>query len=169
VDARRAVVTEAVADRPAARDGGSERFWPAAPILVVLADDHVAMRRSLRLLLDGELGIRVVAEAADLGDAARLLSDHRPHVLVLDLGLSARPGSEFGGTGLEFTMFVRSSAPATQVVLVTMQEHGGFVSRAFDAGALGFVRKDLAEAELPDAVRAAARGERYSSARFVGW
>ena len=140
-----------------------------APIMVVLADDHVAMRRSLRLLLDGERGIQVVAEAGDAATAARHVRDLRPHVLVVDMGLGA---SDSAGpalrSGLELATFVRTNTPETQVVLITMQEHRGFVRRALAAGALGFVRKDRAETELPDAVRAASRGEPYTSATLIG-
>jgi DNA-binding NarL/FixJ family response regulator len=160
---------EVVEERPAVTGCCPQGAWPNAPILVVLADDHAGMRRTLRLLLDGEEGIRVVAEAGDLPDAARQVYDHRPHVLVLDTNLRQATDTGLGANVLEFTASLRATAHRTQVVLVTMQEHGAFVPRAFDAGALGFVRKDLAEAELPDAVRAAARGERYASARFVGW
>ncbi|MFX8992048.1 response regulator transcription factor, partial [Acinetobacter baumannii] len=56
-----------------------------APVQVVLAEDHATMRRSLRLLLDSEPGIRVVAEAPDLNTAITHVHGHRPDVLVLDL------------------------------------------------------------------------------------
>ena len=138
------------------------------PILVVLAEDHVPMRRTLRLLLERESGIRVVAEAGDLSMVERHVEEHRPHVLVLDHGLPSGPDAAFVGTGIEFVAFVRARVPQTQIVLVTMQEHRAFMHRALDAGALGIVRKDMAETELPDAVRAAARGERYTSSHMLG-
>jgi DNA-binding NarL/FixJ family response regulator len=139
-----------------------------APIQVVIADDHVTMRKSLRLLLEGEPDISVVAEAGDLGEAARGVHDLRPNVLVIDPGLARAANPTYAGTGLELTAFVRAIAPEAQVVLVTMHEHRAFAEQALDAVVLGVIRKDLAENELPDAVRAAARGERYTSTHFLG-
>ncbi len=154
---------------PIARFHGrvSRRGHPRGSILVVLADDHAAMRRNLKALLDGEQDIKVVAEAGDLAAAARQVREHVPHVLVLDLRLRDESAEGLGGSGLELTALVRSQMPSTQVVVVTMQENEAFVNKAAAAGAVGFVRKDLAETELVDAVRAAARGERYTSARVT--
>jgi len=153
----------------APRCTGGHGVGSGVPILVVLAEDHDAMRRSLRRLLDGEDGIRVVAEANDIASAAEHVRHHRPHVLVLEISLTSREHSDgLRQSGLELTVYVRANSPETQVVLITMQEHGGFARRALEAGAAGFVRKDLAEVELPDAVRAAARGERYTSGHFSG-
>lgn len=137
------------------------------PILVVLADDHQTMRRNLRALLDGERDIEVVAEAGDLTTAAREVRTRVPHVLVIDLRLRIESAIAHSGSGLELTTLVRSQTPCTQVVVVTMQENEAFVSKAVSAGAVGFVRKELAETELVDAVRAAARGERFTSSRLT--
>ena len=149
-------------------DGHPGQVLTPTPILVVLAEDHVSMRRSLRLLLDSENGIRVVAEASDLRAVVDYVDAYRPHVLVLDHRLPTGADPDLAGLGLGFTTHVRLRSPATQVVFVTMQEHGAFMRRAIEAGALGFVRKDMAETELPDAVRAAARGERYMSSHMLG-
>jgi DNA-binding NarL/FixJ family response regulator len=139
------------------------------PIRVVLAEDHAGMRRSLRLLLNSERGMLVVAEAADLLTAARHVLDHKPQVLVLDMGMAAQNGpAGLRRSGLELTSFVRTAAPETQVVLMTMQEHPGLVRRALEAGAVCLVRKDLAESGLPEAVRAAARRDAYASKHLSG-
>ncbi len=125
------------------------------------------MRRNLKALLDSEHDIRVVAEAGNLVAAADQVRAHLPQVLVLDLRLPDAATGERSGSGLELTALVRSEMPSTQVVVVTMQENEAFVSKAIAAGAVGFVRKDLAETELVDAVRAAARGERFTSPRVT--
>jgi two-component system, NarL family, response regulator NreC len=130
------------------------------PIRVLLADDHALMRRSLRLLLDGEEDVEVVAEADDLAAVARHVQGHRPHVLVLDLGMP-------NGSSIEAIGRLRERAPDTQIVVMTMEENPVFAQRAFAAGALGFIAKDLADAELPQAVRAAARGEEFVSPRLA--
>ncbi len=130
------------------------------PIRVVLADDHALMRRSLRLLLEGEEGVDVIAEAGDLASAVSHVHGHRPHVLVLDLGMS-------NGSNIEAIGQLRERAPETQIVVLTMQDNPVFAQHAFAAGALGFVAKELADSELPQAIRAAARGEQYVSPRVA--
>jgi two-component system response regulator NreC len=131
-----------------------------AQIRVLLADDHALMRRSLRLLLDGEKGMEVVAEASDLAAVARHVHAHEPQVLVLDLGMP-------DGSSIDAISRLRERAAGTQIVVMTMDENPVFAQRAFAAGALGFVAKDLADAELPLAVRAAARGEEFVSPRVA--
>jgi two-component system, NarL family, response regulator NreC len=127
---------------------------------VLLADDHSLMRRSLRLLLDGEEDIEVIAEAKDLAAVARHVHAHEPHVLVLDLSMP-------DGSSIEAISRLRERAADTQIVVMTMDENPVFVQRAFAAGAAGFVAKDLADAELPLAVRAAARGQEFVSPRIA--
>jgi two-component system response regulator NreC len=127
---------------------------------VVLADDHTMMRRTLRLLLDGEDGVEVIAEADDLASVMRNVDAHQPHVLVLDLNMP-------DGSGIEALSQLRERVPETQIVVMTMQDSPAFAQRAFAAGAIGFVVKELADEELPQAVRAAARGEEYVSPRMA--
>lgn len=124
------------------------------PVRVVLADDHAAMRRSLKRLLDAEDGVTVVAEAVDLETAARCVHGHLPDVLILDLHLPT-------GWALGLVGKLRGSVPETQVVVLTMENSPAFVERALDAGALGYVLKEYADRDLAPAVRAARRGESY--------
>ncbi len=127
---------------------------------VLLADDHALMRHSLRLLLDREDGMDVIAEASDLAAVARHVHAQEPQVLVLDLGMP-------DGSSIEAISRLREQAPDTQIVVMTMEENPVFAQRAFAAGAVGFVAKDLADAELPQAVRAAAHGEEFVSPRIA--
>jgi len=144
-----------------ARDPGEREAVRAdSPIRVVLADDHAMMRRSLRLLLDGEEDVSVIAEAEDMAGVARHVQGHEPHVLVLDLNMP-------GGSSIQAIGRLRERVPDTQIVVMTMDENPVFAQCAFAAGALGFVAKDLADAELPQAVRAAARGEEFVSPRVA--
>jgi len=132
----------------------------SAPIRVVLADDHALVRRSLRLLLDGEEGVDIVAEAADLPAVTRYVHGHAPHVLVLDLQMP-------GGSSLETIRRLRERVPGTEIVVLTMEQSPAFAQRALDTGAIGFVLKDRADTELPVAVRRAARGEEFVSPRVA--
>ncbi len=130
-------------------------------IRVVLADDHGLMLRTLRQLLDGDAGLRVVAEATDQAQAIGLTRHRRPHVLVLDLRLR-------GGSSLELIAALREQVPETRVVVTTMERGPAFARLAFAAGAAGFVVKDRADRELVEAVRTAAGGGRYAGPHAGG-
>ena len=147
--------------RPATTQADGYRAPADSPLRIVLADDHRLVRRCLRLLLDGEEGIEVVAEAEDHTSVARHMHDQAPHVLVLDLRMP-------DGSSIEAIRQLRSRAPATQIVVVTMHPSPAFAQRVIDAGAAGMVLKDRADTELPAAVRSAARGEEYVSPRLAG-
>lgn len=129
----------------------------SAAIRVVLADDHALMRSSLRGVLDGEWDIDVVAEAGDLESTVRYVQLDRPHVLVLGL----RPPNGSGIAAIHVVL--RDRVSDIGIVVATMECDPAFAQRALAAGALGFVSKHLADTELPPAVRAVARGERYVS------
>jgi two-component system response regulator NreC len=122
-------------------------------ISVVLADDHTVMRNGLRMLLDAERDIEVVAEADSIGRVFERVRWHRPAVLVLDLKM---PG---GSSIAAIPKLVRVSSD-TAVVVLTMEEDPVLASEAIRAGAHGFVRKDAASDELVRAIRAAATGAR---------
>lgn len=123
-------------------------------ITLVIADDHQVVRSGLRLLLEGEEGFEVVAEAGDIESARRYVRAHRPRVLVLDLNLPE-------GSSLPSIPKLREETPETQIVVLTMQDDPAFAREALGAGALGFVLKRSAETELVEAVRLAAAGEAY--------
>jgi two-component system response regulator NreC len=129
-------------------------------ITVVVADDHHVVRAGLRVLLDAEERIEVVAEAADADAALRSVLGHKPDVLVLDLNM---PGAL---TSLEAIPLVAERSPGTRVVVLTMQSDPAFACHALQAGAAGYVLKDSANAELVEAVRRAAAGGTYLAPRL---
>jgi two-component system response regulator NreC len=131
----------------------------APRITVVLADDHAVVRSGLRLLLEAEPGHEVLAEAATAEDALRYTRAHRPSVLVLDLNMPGRPS-------LEVIPEIRAAAPATGIVVLTMQEDPAFAREALRAGAVGYVLKEAADEELLQAVRLAAAGATYLNPRL---
>ncbi|HVF79657.1 MAG TPA: response regulator transcription factor [Solirubrobacteraceae bacterium] len=126
-----------------------------APIRIVLADDHAVVRAGLRALLDEDAGFEVVAEAGDVGGALRAVLGHKPDVLVLDLNM---PGEQ---SSLEALPGVVERSPDTKTVILTMQEDPEYARRALRAGALGYVLKEAADAELVEAVRSVAGGGTY--------
>ena len=123
-------------------------------IRIVLADDHVVVRNALRMLLDAEPGLEVVAEAGDVDGAIRYLRGHRPEVLILDLNMPGR-------ASLEALPDIREASPATQIVVLTMQSEPAFAREAMQAGVLGYILKEAADTELVKAVRLAAQGRTY--------
>lgn len=131
----------------------------AETIRVVLADDHTVVRSGLRMLLDSESGIEVVAEASNVDDARRYVRGHHPRVLVLDLNMP-------GGSSLEAIPVIREESPDTQIVVLTMQQEPAFAREALGAGALGYVLKEAADDELVQAIRRAAVGESYLNPRL---
>jgi two-component system response regulator NreC len=123
---------------------------------VVIADDHTVVRQGLRMLIDNEEQMQVLAEAGTVPDAERLTRAHRPDVLVLDLNMP-------GGSGLEAIPRLHDQ---TAIVVLTMQDDPAFARQALQAGARGFVLKEAADEELLEAIRLAAAGETYLNPRL---
>jgi two-component system response regulator NreC len=126
-------------------------------IRIVLADDHAAMRESLRLLLDGEADIDVIAETDSLQAVIGHIRARHPDVLVLDLGMGDR------GSGIQALDRLHREARDTHIVVLTMNDNPAFARRVLDNGAAGLVLKERADSDLPAAVREASRGKRYLS------
>jgi two-component system response regulator NreC len=120
-------------------------------ITIVLADDHPVVRSGLRMLLEAEDDIEVLAETGDVDSTRRSVLGHKPAVLVLDLNMP-------GGSSLEAIPAMAESSPGTAVVVLTMQEDPAFAREALQAGARGYVLKQAAGTELVQAIRAAAGG-----------
>ena len=130
-------------------------------ITIVLADDHAVVRSGLRFVLDAEADLEVVAEAGTIDDAVRKTAAHRPAILVLDLNM---PGSM--SSSLEALPALAEQAPATRVVILTMQDDPEFARTALAAGARAYVLKEAADTELVEAIRRAAAGEVYLNPRL---
>jgi two-component system response regulator NreC len=123
-------------------------------LTVVIADDHVVVRSGLRLLLDSEPGIAVVAEAGDVAGAVAQVEQHRPDVLVLDLLMP-------GGPTLPVIAQLGETCPDTRVVVLTAQRDPSFAGEAMRLGAAGYVPKEAAGRQLLRAIRMAAEGSTY--------
>jgi two-component system response regulator NreC len=124
------------------------------PIKLVIADDHAIVRSGLRMLLDAEDDFEVVAEAGDVPATMRYVRAHRPRVLILDLNMPGEPSLPAIADLLE-------ASPETRIVVLTMQSDPAFAREALRAGALGYVLKEAADAELVEAVRLAAQDRTY--------
>jgi two-component system response regulator NreC len=121
---------------------------------VVIADDHAVVRSGLKALLDAEPGFEVTGEARDVQSAITYVRAQRPDVLVLDLNMP-------GGSSLPAIPDLLEASPGTAIVVLTMQNDPAFAREALRAGALGYVLKESANAELVEAVRSATEGRTY--------
>jgi DNA-binding NarL/FixJ family response regulator len=123
-------------------------------VRVLIADDHGIVRSGLRLLLDRQSDIEVVAEAEDGVDALEKVLAEKPEVAILDVAMPRM-------TGLQATYEIKKQAPDTQVLILSMHDDERYLFEALRAGAAGYVLKRAADQDLLDAVRAAARGEPF--------
>jgi len=113
-----------------------QAFALSEPINVVLADDHQMVRTNLRLLLERERDVAVVAEAGKEFTTMRHVTDHEPHVLLLDLRTN--------GSNLELIRRLRAQVPETEIVVMTMEDSQAFAHAAIERGAVGYVLKENA-------------------------
>jgi two-component system response regulator NreC len=130
---------------------GADNVASVDQIRLVIADDHAVVRSGLRLLLEAETDFTVAAEAGEMDTTRRMVAAHRPDVLVLDLNMPGPPSLPA----------IPDLAEQTAVVVLTMQNDPAFAREALRSGAHGYVLKEAADAELVQAVRAAAAGRTY--------
>lgn len=121
---------------------------------VLIADDHGVVRSGIRLLLEREPGVSVVAEAADGAEAVDVAVRVRPDVCVLDVAMPKL-------TGIQATRTIRQHLPETAVLILSMHEDERYLFEALKAGAAGYVLKREADRVLVDAVRAVAAGDSF--------
>ena len=129
-------------------------------INVILIDDHAVVREGYRRLLERDSYIKVVAEGETGNDGYRLICDHLPDVVVMDITLP-------GMSGIEVTRRVLTRVPEQKILIFSMHEEIIFVNRAFQAGAKGYVTKSAAPEVLIDAVRQVAMGKLYLSSEMA--
>ncbi len=125
-------------------------------IRILLADDHTVMRAGLRLLLERQPDMAVVAEAEDGRQAVALADSDPPDVAVMDVGMPNL-------NGIEATRQIAARHPGTAVVILSMHSDESYVMRALKAGARAYLLKDSAEADLIRAVRTVRQGKSFFS------
>ncbi|AYH45609.1 response regulator transcription factor [Azoarcus sp. DN11] len=123
-------------------------------IKVLLADDHAVVRDGLGLVLQSQTDMQVIGVAADGREALHQAVQHEPDVVVMDIAMPVL-------NGIEATQQIRDRCPDTEVVILSVHSSAEHVFRALRAGALGYVLKESAGAEVIDAVRAVHTGKRY--------
>ncbi|MEJ5314953.1 MAG: response regulator transcription factor [Anaerolinea sp.] len=123
-------------------------------IRILLADDHALVRRGIRLLLETDPNLCVVGESASGEETLEQLRQFHPDVLLLDISMP-------GITGLEILTTVLEISPSTAVIMLSMYKDEEYIARALQAGARGYLWKDVPDEELIRAIRTAVAGEVY--------
>jgi two-component system response regulator DesR len=122
-------------------------------IRVLIAEDQTMVRGALRALLELEEDLVVVAEVGRGDEVVAAAREHRPDVALLDIEMP-------GGDGIEAARALASAVPECRAVILTTFGRPGFLRRAMEVGAAGFLVKDAPVAELARAIRAVVAGER---------
>ena len=127
------------------------------PIRILLAEDHVIVRQGLRALLE-QAGMTVIGEASDGQEALRIAHAQHPDVAILDIAMPHL-------NGIETARRLREALPKTKIVLLTVHTEDPYVLEAMQAGAVGYVLKTQAAADIVQAIRDVVQGEIYLSSR----
>ncbi|MFD4033341.1 response regulator [Streptomyces sp. NPDC058637] len=121
---------------------------------ILLADDHALVRRGVRLILDGEPDLQVVAEAGDGAEAVELARAEQPDLAILDIAMPRL-------TGLQAARELSRVMPGLRILMLTMYDNEQYFFEALKSGASGYVLKSVADRDLVEACRAAMRDEPF--------
>ncbi|RDG36219.1 response regulator [Streptomyces corynorhini] len=124
------------------------------PTRILLADDHALVRRGVRLILDNEPDLTVIAEAGDGAEAIEMARADRPDLAILDIAMPRL-------TGLQAARELSRLQPETRILMLTMYDNEQYFFEALKAGASGYVLKSVADRDLVEACRAAMRDEPF--------
>ncbi|MEB3050699.1 response regulator transcription factor [Mycolicibacter sp. MYC123] len=130
------------------------------PARILLVDDHALVRSGLRMILDAESDLRVVAEAADGSEALTILRDTPIDLAILDIAMPRM-------TGLQAAREIERSHPHVRMLMLSMYDNEQYLFEALKAGASGYVLKSVADRDLIEACRATMRGEPFLYAGAV--
>ena len=123
-------------------------------IRVLIADDHAILRAGLRMLIDSQPDMKVIAEAPNGEEAVRLAGAERPDVVILDITMP-------GGGGLRAVPEILKACASSRILLLTMHEEPAYLRTALASGAAGYVLKKSVDANLLAAIRSVHKGRSY--------
>ena len=121
-------------------------------VRVLLAEDHVVVRESLTQLLECESDLSVVGQAGDGEEAVELARQLKPDVVVMDIAMPKL-------NGIDATRLIKADSPSTAVLILTAYDYDQYIFPLLEAGACGYLLKDVSGRELIEAIRAVNRGE----------
>lgn len=127
----------------------------SAPVRVIVVDDHPLLRDGVARSLDNSGRFTVVGQGGSADDAVRLVGEHRPDLVLLDLSMP--------GGGIAAARRIGEAAPETKIVVLTVSEADDDIMDALKAGAKGYVLKGVGSAMLVDILQGVANGESYVS------
>ncbi|CAJ1494583.1 response regulator transcription factor [[Mycobacterium] kokjensenii] len=133
---------------------------PTQPSRILLADDHALVRSGLRMILDAEPDLTVVAEAADGAEAVALVQQTEVDLAILDIAMPRM-------TGLQAAREINRNHPHVRMLMLSMHDNEQYFFEALKAGASGYVLKSVADQDLLEACRATIRGEPFLYAGAV--
>lgn len=125
-------------------------------INVVLADDHVVIRKGIKVLLENDSSIKVVSEASNGEEAIQKYIQYKPDVLVMDIRMPVM-------TGLQATGALKQQFPDAKVLILSMHDDEEYILEALERGAVGYILKDANSDEFLKAIRFVHEGGRYFS------
>ncbi|MEU0220970.1 MULTISPECIES: response regulator [Streptomyces] len=135
-------------------DSATPSPTPSSTIRILLADDHALVRRGVRLILDQQPDLEVVAEAGDGAEAIELARTSEVDLAVLDIAMPRL-------TGLQAARELAALKPGLRILMLTMHDNEQYFFQALKAGASGYVLKSVADRDLVAACRAAMRDEPF--------
>ena len=121
-------------------------------IKIVIADDHAVVREGTRVLLEREEDMEVVGEASDGKEAIKIIEDLKPDVAILDIAMPKL-------SGIEVTRQIKSRLPSTAILILSIYDNDEYVFALLEAGAAGYLLKDVHGREIVEAVRSVYSGE----------
>lgn len=121
-------------------------------ISILLAEDHVVVRESIKKLLDEVDDFKVVGEASDGAEAVRLAQEKKPKVVIMDISMP-------NVNGIEATKEIKRKLPSATILILTAYDYDQYVFALLEAGAAGYLLKDVNSQELIKAIYAVCRGE----------
>lgn len=125
---------------------------------LIIADDHKVFREGIVALLQQVPGMRVIGEASSGEEVLRLLESRQPQVILMDISMG-------NTSGIETTHQLKERYPDIQVLVLSMHQEGGYIVKMIEAGANGYLLKDVGKEEMVNAIRQVAAGETYFSGK----
>ena len=125
-------------------------------IKIILADDHEIVRTGIRLLLETENDIEVVAEASDGLEAIDKINQYQPDLLIVDIRMPVL-------NGIDTTARVKKESPYIKVLVLSMHDDEEYIIKSIDCGADGYLLKDTSKPEFIKAIHATMEGHKYFS------